>query len=149
MPETAKDIAEHLLRKTGEALVTGNFEQFRACFQLPQLMDTFASRRHLETASDLHDVFDHVRGHFQSIGVTSLNRRCVEAVFRDEDTVVTTHESRLVTHGQNLHEPYFALGTIQRFDGVWKITFSQYAIAGSDEHSMAMMGGPVRTGASE
>lgn len=138
-----------MLGQTGEALLTGNFEQFLACFELPQDMDTFAGRRHLETADDLRSVFDHVRGYFHAIGLTSLNRRCVDALFRDQDTVVTMHESRLVTHGQDLREPYFALGTIQRIDGIWKITFSQYAIAGSDEHSLALMGGPVRTDASE
>jgi len=149
MPETAREIAEHLLEQTGEALMTGNFEQFQDCFELPQDMDTFAGRQHLKTVDDLRAVFDHVRGHFHSIGMTSLNRRCLEATFRNDETVVTMHESRVVTRGHHLREPYYALGTIQRIDGVWKITFSQYAISGSDKHSLALMGGPVRTDASE
>ena len=120
--------------------MTGDFAVFRGCFSLPQTLEAFDGRRLVETPADLRDVFDGVRSHFSNLGVTFLERHCVEASFSNPDTVLATHESRLISGSTLVQRPYPVFSVLRRIDGDWKITHSKYAITGPLEHSVVFGG---------
>ncbi len=132
---TAKDISEYLLSQTGTALMTGDFELFASCFLLPQEMETFEGRRHVRSVDDLREVFVGVTDHLRRKNVTEFERHCIEASFRDKDTIVTTHMSRLVS-GQTLaQKPYPVMCILRNVEGTWKVSDGMYAV--EDEPNLA------------
>ncbi len=138
---SAKDVSEYLLDRTGTALMTGDFDLFAACFSLPQQMETFEGRRRIETRDELKTVFDGVRSYFRQRNVTQLARHCIEATYRDPDTIVTTHMSRVVSGTSLVQKPYPVMSLLCRGDdGIWKVSDSMYAIEDEPRHARALSG---------
>lgn len=132
---SAKDVSEHLLERTGAALMSGDFAAFSACFRLPQTVQSFDGQRVLENEADLQSVFDGVRAHYAERGVTVLHRTCVAAEFKDADTVHATHDTMVIARTQLAQQPFPVFSILRRCDGLWKITHSEYAIVGAPGHS--------------
>lgn len=138
---TAKDVSEYLLDRTGTALMTGDFGLFATCFHLPQQMETFDSCRDVRTLDDLKLVFDGVTAYFRQKNVTQLARHCVEAAYRDTDTIVSTHMSRVVSGSALVQKPYPVMSLLRRDgDGLWKVSDSMYAIEDEPRHAKALSG---------
>ena len=133
----AVEIAEELLRRTGDALISGDFQSFGKCFLLPHRFDTLDGQRVAETTRDLTRIFDDVRAHFLSSGVTQLVRTCVSCQFSGPDKIYSMHESRLFRRMHLLQQPYPVLSLLRCVDGEWKIAWSSYAIIKSPVHSRA------------
>ena len=129
---------EQLLLRTGDALISGDFDSFLACFHLPHRIELYDGTNYLESANDLRSVFDANRTYFERIGVTKLVRICVESAFIDPETITTTHQSRLLRENELLQEPYPVYSVVKWIDGAWKITHGKYAIADSDAHNAAL-----------
>jgi len=55
----AKDVAERLLKQTGDAMQEGDFALFAACFDVPTEIETFEGRRMLSSRAELEDVSGH------------------------------------------------------------------------------------------
>ena len=119
---------------------TGNFDQLAACFALPQEIDTFEGRRLVTTREELKETFESVRRHYQSLGATSVVRHIVQAEFEDPDTLVATHETRVLNNDQLVQTPFPVLSVAKRMEDGWKITMSQYAIVDSPAHNAALSG---------
>lgn len=137
---TAKDVSERLLERTGTALMTGNFEKFADCFLLPQEMETFDGRRKVQTRDDLLEVFRGVTTHLRRKNVTEFVRHCIEARFRDDDTIVTTHMSRLLSGHTLAQTPYPVMCVLRRVDGEWKVSDGMYAVEDEPYLSKALSG---------
>ncbi len=136
--EDARAIAQGLLAATGEALRAGDFVAFRNCFRLPQTVQTFNGSSVIETEDDLRQIFDRVRDHFARIGVTELVRHVVNVDFRDADTILSTHESRLLGGNELLETPYPVFSILHRTETGWVIGDSNYAIPDEDGHEQAI-----------
>ena len=137
---SARDVSEHLLERTGRAIMAGDFAGFAACFALPQEIDTFVGPRKIETLEELEATFKDVGRHYRSLGVTQLVRHCVDARFRDEDTVESTHETRLLNGDILAQAPFPVFSILKRTDEGWKIASGQYAIADAPAHNAALNG---------
>ena len=119
----------------------GDFDTLKTCFALPQYMDTFDGRHFIESIDDLRDIFDNVRLYYQSKSVVELNRICVEASFRDAQTVVSTHEARMISKDAVLvQSPYPVFSILRLYDDGWKVAYSQVAIADEPKHNQALRG---------
>ncbi|WP_298844831.1 hypothetical protein [uncultured Roseobacter sp.] len=120
--------------------MSDDFELLRSCFQLPYELETFEGRRIIRDTADLKDVYSAVRAHYARNGVSQMYRHCVEARFRDQTTVVATHETRLVS-GNVITQAPFAVYSELRFTGEkWVIVSSSYAIGDRDDHNQALLG---------
>lgn len=137
---TAKDVSENLLDRTGKALMSGDFDLFASCFVLPHVIETFQGRRTVETVDDLKKVFDGVTAYFRQKNVTELARHCVEAEFRDDDTIVATHMSRVVSGARLVQKPYPVLSVLRKIGENWIISDSMYAIEDQPAHAKALSG---------
>ena len=135
---TAKDVSEYLLRRSGDALFSGDFNAFAACFALPQKMETFDGRKLVETEEDLRSIFDGVRAYYRSLGVTILERRCIAARFATADRVEATHVSRLISGASIVQTPYPVFSIIERGEPGWRVVHSKYAISDAPAHNRAL-----------
>ena len=137
-PQAARTVAEDLLARTGQALVSGDFDAFAACFLLPNEIELFDGTNRVETIEDQRAIFDSVRAFHARQGVTQMVRRCVEADFLDADTIATTHVASLLRGNELLQPTYPVYSIVRRVDGVWKIAHGKYAIANSPELDRAL-----------
>lgn len=136
---TARDVSEHLLAITGRAILKGDAASFIPCFCLPMEVETFEQRRRIRSPQELEQVFRAVRAHYDRIGVTDMARHCVEASFADAETVVATHETRLMSGNILIRRPFPTLSVL-KFDGRrWRIASSSYAIEDHQEHNAALV----------
>jgi hypothetical protein len=136
--ETARDVAEYLLERTGEAIMSGDFALFETYFCLPQTIETFEGSCLVTTRDELKVVFDAVRTYYEVKGVTQLSRRCVAADFKDAESIASTYETRLISGAQIVQKPFPAFSTLKRVDGEWRIASCIYAIEDSPEHNKAL-----------
>ncbi|MEO0401153.1 MAG: hypothetical protein AAF214_02145 [Pseudomonadota bacterium] len=137
--ETADDVAEYLLERTGNALLAGNFDEFSDCFRLPYELETLEGFRTLATPGDMQTTFDAVRGHLVQKQVTLMARHCVSASYRSINEVASTHETRLISRGVLIQQPYPTFSILRRCDdGQWRITSSSYVIVDSEPLNQAL-----------
>lgn len=143
--ETASDISLALLRNSAQPLMNGDFASFAACFKLPQTITTPEGMRTLTSHEDLRVLFDDVRAYFSSQGVKMITRNCVKADFSGEGTILSVHESYLVSPKGLLRPPYQVFSILQRHAEGWHIAFSDYALGNSLDHCRALsMAGSVQ-----
>ena len=136
------DVSEHLLARTGEALMSGDFDSFALCFSLPYELETLEAKRLIHTRADLRATFDAVHAHLVKQQVTMMARHCVSASFRGENEVAATHETRLLSRDILVQQPYPAFSILRRGDdGEWKITCTSYVIMDSAELNGALQAG--------
>ncbi len=138
--KTAREIAEDLLARTGQGLITGDFKLFGDCFALPKEMETFEGRRVIRTQAEMESVFNDVRAYYAKIGMTHMERHVVDAEFRNPTSIVSTHQSRLVADYELVQQPFDVLSVIELIEGAWRIRHSQYAIVDSEDHNIALIG---------
>ncbi|MEY1556497.1 hypothetical protein AB3Y40_12770 [Yoonia sp. R2331] len=136
--ETAKEVSEHLLHITAQALMARDFEAFADCFNLPQQMTTANSRIIVRNRDDLEQTFHSLCDHFESKGVTRLYRECVAALFQGPDRVEATHVSYVLKDGEDVVPPYPVFSVLERINGRWVITSSDYDLDDHDGQAQAM-----------
>ena len=125
---TAKEISEMLLELTGDALLSGNFETFAACFHLPHTIETPDYKRVLHSRMDLQAVFDSVTDDYRRKRVTRLVRICEVAEFKSETRVEATHITHMMSGNQRVGEPFPNFSVLEFIDGRWQATATQYAV---------------------
>ncbi|MFK7754535.1 MAG: hypothetical protein AB8B51_18550 [Sedimentitalea sp.] len=142
MPQTeqepAKHVSERLLKITGDALMSNDVKSFASVFSLPHSITTFEAVTVLRTLDDVKKMYYNVQRHYHSIGVTDLVRYCVAAAYKSADQIEATHVAHLMQGAHRLAEPATVFSTLERIDGEWMITSSQYAIDNARGHSSAM-----------
>ena len=141
---TPHQIAESLLDRTGKAMDRGDFDEFADCFVYPREIETFTGKRLLANREDAREVFENVRLHYRSKGVTQVVRHCVDAAFEDEATIASTHETRLLRDNLLVQDPFVVLSTLIRTARGWKIGSTKYAIRDAPAHNTALSGPAAR-----
>lgn len=137
---TAREIAEDLLARSGHGLITGDFDVFCECFALPTAMETFEGRRVINTRDELKTAYNTVCAYYEKVGTTELVRHIVDAEFRNPTSIVSTHQAKIVADAELVQQPYDVLSVIELIDGAWRIRHSEYAIVDSEEHNTALTG---------
>lgn len=137
--QSAHEISEHLLERTGNAIMSDRFPDFLACFVLPYHLETLESSQLISTAPDMEATFRAVRAHLTTHSITLMARHCVSASFRSETEVAATHETRLISRGVLVQQPYPTFSLIRRgWDKKWRIAHSSYVIVDSDPLNAAL-----------
>ena len=134
----AKQIGQDLLDRTGEGLMTGNWDTFIACFGFPHRIDTFEGTQILQSADDMRPRFDAVRATHKADHVTDLIRHTVAVDWVDDKTIHHTHQSRPLSGSTLVLAPYTVFSIFEKQAGRWLITSSQYAICNADDLNAAL-----------
>ena len=138
----AEDIAEEILYRTGRAMKDGDFDAFFECFEIPQIMETLDGAKLVTTRDGMRDTFFHVYRYYQDNGVVDLVRTVVNARFLDEETIGSTHVSRLLkANGEPFRNPYPVYSVVKRIGGQWKVVSNSSAILDAPDHNRALLAG--------
>ncbi len=139
--ESAEDIAEDLLYRTGQAMKSGDAEAFLDNLSLPFLMDTTDGKSVLQTREHARRIFHNVKQYFEENEIVDQVRVVVSAEFLDENTVGSTHVARLLKNGgREFRNPFPAYSIIRRTPDGWRIVSCIYAILDGPEHNRALDG---------
>ncbi len=135
-----------MLEQSARALLTRDFESFADLFLLPQEVDTFDGRQLIETRDALETFFVELCTYYASIGLKDMVRRVITAQYVAEDTVHSTHETRLVCHNGILPRKAYPVFTVMRqIEGGWRVASGQYAIDDDAMHVKALLKRPCET----
>lgn len=115
---------------------------FETCMDLPQQIETFEGRLQCESSAHLHAIFHSIVDHLRKSNVTDMARHCIAAEYRGPDIIEATHESRLLSGTQVIQPAYPVFSILRRINGLWKITYSMYAITDAPAHSQAIISVP-------
>ena len=138
--ELARWIAEDLLERTGNAMAAGHFDTFEECFAYPTVIESFTGQQSIESAQELKELFDALRAHYKTQGVTDIDRKCLSADTKGPDTIYTTHETRILRDTTLIQPPYPAFSIAKLIDDNWKIVFSSYAVCDAPVHDILLSG---------
>jgi hypothetical protein len=123
----AQRIYQYLLDEIGDAISQRNFKKYRDFFQLPHRLETFEATVIIESVADLKKMYDTTCQRLESGGIKELTRNCTIASLDTPDTIIGSHETRLIDGSNRIQESYTALSTLRFESGVWRVADSQYA----------------------
>lgn len=135
----AEQIVQHLLEKSGHAFLSDDFSAFFDCIVLPYHVETFEGSRCVTTEKELRDLFLGICAHHRKTNVTDMARHVVEAVFKDEETVLATFETRLLNGNTLTQAPYPVFIVVKRSGEAWKAAQMTFAIEDSPDHNAVLM----------
>jgi len=130
--ENAKTIHQFLLDETGAAYASGDFERFVRCFAPSQTIGTFQRSVQLTHRNDVRVLFDSMRAHFQSIGLTELVRTSLQAEFDGPDCIKAMHMSYQFSGTTLIRDGFPAFSILRRQEDRWCVEHSDYAMAEDD-----------------
>lgn len=137
---TADAIALRLLHKSAGPLISGDFEEFAACFHLPQTFATPTQFRMYRTREELRDLFDELLAYYRLNGTKLVNRRLVRAEFLSENSVVSIHENFRIGRTGLLAPPLRQMSVLQKKQGNWRVGFCEYVQADDADFCRALVG---------
>lgn len=127
--DIAEDIADDLLYRTGQALLSGNEADFAECFWMPVVIETIEGVTDIQTYPELIGVYRNVTQNLKGTGVTNLARSVLSARFLENDIIGSTHISqKLSPDGEPIGKPYPVYSTLTQKLSEWRIETSIYAI---------------------
>lgn len=133
--QTAQQIAEALMVRTADALISGDFPSYATCFAYPTTLESFEGNRSVASPEELHAVFLGIRRYFAVNNVTDLTRKFIAADFRGPDVLHMTHESYALNRSTVVVEPVPVFSILRRVECDWKISHSAYALR--ENHELA------------
>lgn len=140
--QDAMTVASALLETTGDALNSGDFDAFAACFKLPQTLSTMDGVRHLQTRDDMYRTFREVRAHYAALGLDRLDRWVEAALFDGSGVIRSAHVTHMLSAtGQLLKPPFVSLSRLELHDGLWLISGNHYTVSAETDHGKALMSG--------
>ncbi|MEL6641202.1 MAG: hypothetical protein AAFP98_07795 [Pseudomonadota bacterium] len=144
MEIAASDVSQALLDITGAALMSGDFDAFASAFHVPQHMATMAGPVFMETTEDMRRAIDEMHNHIKGIGATDLVRKCVVAEYKTPSRIEATHTSEILKDGKRLSGTYPGFSVLEKIDGNWKVTASEYALEANDGKALAIAAADVK-----
>lgn len=142
--KSARVIISLLLDKSEQAFLKDDFGAFRDTMCIPCDVETFFGTRRIHDETELRELFHAVRAHHMKTNVTDMARHVVEAVFKDDNTIVATIETRLL-NGNNLTQaPYPVFMVVCREGETWRVQHLTFAIEDQPDHNAVLMGTAIK-----
>jgi len=137
---TAVKIAQMALEGTDVAINEGNFLAFLQHFEIPHLMEINGKTETLSTVAHLKEVFDRFREHLWTNRVTTIERHIISAGYIGQNSIHTTHETRLVSGSQLIAEAYPVYSVLQNISDHWQIVSSKTEFPDTSRLSFSLVG---------
>ncbi len=136
--QPAREIACDLLDRTRLALLTGDFDSFTRCFELPQYVELIDARHYLETEAQMREVFKALVTNLRNAGVTRMERTCTAADWKTDDIIEFVYESVLWGRDGPMLAPFANFCMAKRFSNDWKITYSLNSLPSGMPYAQAL-----------
>lgn len=136
--QSARDIIELMLSKTGNAVLQNDFEAMSACFSVPFVHETPDTKIVVRTKEEHGIFFDKLIEGYRRKNVTEIIRICEDAQFVSPTMIRSLHVSHLMSGDQRLENPMPTLATTELFETTWRITAAQYIASRQNPVGYAM-----------
>ena len=138
--QCAYDITNRMIRETGEAIQSGDFQQFLQHFSVPFVLETFEGKHLIRSEREMKQHFDGVRQFRAENGIVRSERENISATFHNADTIALIHVSHLFLEDGSLFDrPYPTYSVIRRNGEQWLTQYCQYAVGDMDAFTRALM----------
>ena len=137
---TAYDITNVMIRETGEAMQTGDFDLFMRHFTVPFILETFVGKELLQSRHAMRLHFEGGCRFRAENGIVESVRENISATFVNDSTISLTHVSQLFQEGGVVFDrPYPAHSIIRNVDGRWLTHYCHYAVGEKDAFTRALL----------
>ncbi|WP_323008100.1 nuclear transport factor 2 family protein [Pseudorhodobacter sp.] len=139
MIDDARRIAQDFLDRTGEATIRGDVDATLDYCDIPCTLESMQGRAVATNTAEMRAICVAFIDRVKLKRLTYMVRNCLEAVFKDEETIWARYQTRYVTDGNLLTEdPYFGSVILRRKGDRWKVSAMQFA-ASSDSPVNAVL----------
>lgn len=135
-PDEARAIVQNGLDRHGEATMAGDIDAMAEFSDVPCEMETLSGKAVATTAAEMRDICRNFADTLRMGHLTHLVRRCLEAKFKDPDTIWAIYETRFLRNGIELvGEPYMSFLILNRHADGWKFASIQLLVSEGDPFS--------------
>ncbi|SDW93607.1 hypothetical protein [Litoreibacter albidus] len=128
--EEARRIAQDFLDQQGDMTMSGNVDGLMDFCAIPCSMESGEGRAVATTEAEMRAICSDFINRLRAKQVTHMVRRCLEALFKDGDTIWATYETRYVAKGNVFPEaPYGAFAVLRRVNDRWRFKTLQFAVS--------------------
>ncbi|MBU2959887.1 hypothetical protein KO516_03410 [Citreicella sp. C3M06] len=97
--EDARSIAQDFLDRQGEATNSGDVEATVGWCDIPCTLESFRGKIVATTEAEIRAICATFIDNLKAKRLTHMMRRCLEAVYNDDDTICATYETRYIKTG--------------------------------------------------
>lgn len=128
--EDAQPIAQDFLDRQGDATIAGDVDATLEWCDIPCTLESMEGRAVAKNETEMRAICLSFINGLKGNRFTHMVRKVQEAIFKDEDTIWATYETRYVQNGNFLpEEPYVGFVILKRKDDRWKISTMQFAVS--------------------
>lgn len=125
--EDARQIAQDFLDHQGDVTLHGNVDATLDCCDIPCTMESIEGRVVATNRAEMRAICVSFINKLKIKRVTHLVRNCLEARFKDQDTIWASYKTRFVGDGNMMQEdPYVGYVVLKRRADGWKISTMQF-----------------------
>jgi hypothetical protein len=140
----ARRIAQEFLDLQGEATISGNVDATLDWCDIPCTLESMEGQTVATNTAEMRAICTTFIDSLRARRLTCMARRCLEAKFKDADTIWATYETRYVQDNQHLIEdPYAGFVILRRRGDRWKISTMQFAVSGTSPANLTLRGRSV------
>ena len=133
-----KDMAQSSLDRTGEALMTRDFDLFARFYDVPYTIATESGIAYRATRDELRAGFEDAADHYRDSGVTRMDRE-VEFLVGEQNSLRFSYLTRLMAGDRLIRAAYPNIATMKKRDGVWKTVATEHIVSDSDAFTGALL----------
>lgn len=127
---SATTITQDFLDRQGAATMAGDVDATLAWCDLPCTLESFEGKAVATTEAEMRGICEAFILNLQEKRLKLMVRECVEAMFKDDNTIWATYETRYVAeHNLRSQDPYFGFVILRRKADRWKISAMQFAVS--------------------
>lgn len=135
LDQAAAAIYQTHLDVLSRALLTGDFDSFRARIALPHRITTETDIIEMNTVEQMEKAFRGFAHLYREQGVTDFVRIVTSARFRGPDEIIGTHETHKLRNGKRMQPPYpNRVRLVRGADGLWRETHCANAILNTSDN---------------
>lgn len=129
--ENATTVADDLLNRTAEGLMSAKYDVFASCFAFPYELGTALGESHLVSNEQNEKMFQRVLWFYRSEAVTHVTRDLVTAELLSNDTLLYVHISKAFKGPYLVQDPFWVLSIAKVISKQWKVVESRYDLTSS------------------
>ncbi len=125
----AQRIAQDFLDRQGEATLAGDIEATLAWCDLPCTLESMEGQVVANSEDEMRAICVAFIDGLRQRQLTHMARRCLEALFKSENTIWATYETRYIQSGNLVaQEPYVGFVILKHRGDRWKINTMRFAV---------------------
>ena len=137
--DDARRITQDFLDRQGDATISGDLEATLDWCDIPCTLESMQGRAVATNMEEMRAICAAFIDGLKAKRLTHMVRHCLEAIFKGDDTIWATYETRYVRDGKLLSEdPYVGFVILKRKSDRWKISTMQFAVSSNSPANVTL-----------